>query len=240
MAPQALRPASNPAAPLTDFTATIDWGDGSPNSIGTIAQPGGIGTAFVVTGDHTYLQAQAAPYIVTVAVHDNGGASLVTTTTATVTAVPTLVTGIPVKMTKGLPFSAPVAYIVENPGLPPDPAGNYTATINWGDGPHDTTGTVAAIPGGDWVVGNHTYANSGPNTITITVKEGAFTVVATAEAFDPPAVPGGPSLHFHRGTAHSGHRTRASLTSGTAKPHRVREPLANLHLQPAHLRKRVP
>ena len=231
---------TNPAAPLTDFTATIDWGDGSPNTIGTIAQPGGIGTAFVVTGNHTYLQAQAAPYIVTVAIHDNGGASLVTTTTTTVTEVPPIVTGIPVKMTKGLPFSAPVAYIVENPGLPPDPAGNYTATIDWGDGTKPTLGTVAAVPGGDWVVGSHAYAQSGPYTITITVKEGAFTVVATAEAFDPPAVPRGPSRHFHRGSAHSGHRTHASLTNGTAKPHRVGEPLENPRLQAAHLRKLVP
>ena len=35
---------ANPKAPLSDFTATINWGDGT-FSLGTITQPGGIGTA---------------------------------------------------------------------------------------------------------------------------------------------------------------------------------------------------
>jgi hypothetical protein len=110
--------------------------------------------------------------------------------------------------------------------LPAEPAGNFAATINWGDGTKPTTGTVAAVPGGDWVVGNHTYANSGPYTITITVKEGAITVVATALAFDPPALPAGPRHHSHRRALLAGHRAHASLTDGKAKPHRVGEPVA--------------
>ncbi len=230
--------SADPIATVSDFTATIDWGDGSPQSVGILGTSAG--NTFTVTGDHTYVRDDTTPYHITVTVHEQGGATLVTTTAATVTNRPPLVTGIPVTMTKGLPFAAPVAYIVEALGLPPEPAGNFAATINWGDGTKPTLGTVAAIPGGDWVVGSHTYANSGPYTITITVQEGAFTVVATAMAFDPPGGPGGPSRHFHRGTARSDHRTGASLTNGTAKPHRVREPLANPDPQPAHLRKRVP
>jgi streptogramin lyase len=230
--------SADPIATVSDFTATIDWGDGSPQSVGVLGTSAG--NTFTVTGDHTYVRDETTPYHITVTVNEQGGAALVTTTAATVTNRPPLVTGIPVKMTKGLPFAAPVAYIVEDLGLPAEPPGNFAATINWGDGTKPTTGTVAAIPGGDWVVGNHTYANSGPYTITITVNEGAFTVVATALAFDPPAVPGGPSRHFHRGTARSRHRAHASPTEGTAKPHRVGEPLENPHIQAAHLRKLVP
>ena len=230
--------SADPLATVSDFTATIDWGDGSPQSVGILGTSAG--KTSKVTGDHTYVRDETTPYHITVTVNEQGGAALVTTMAATVTNRPPLVTGIPVKMTKGLPFAAPVAYIVEDLGLPAEPAGNFAATINWGDGTKPTTGTVAAIPGGDWVVGNHTYAKSGPYTITITVKEGAFTVVATALAFDPPAVPRGPSRHFHRGTTHSGHPTRGSPTGGTAKQHRLREPLANPHLQPAHRRKLVP
>src|SRR5947199_165880 len=47
---------ANPTAPLTDFTATIDWGDGTTTP-GVITQPGGTGTAFVVSGTHTYATA---------------------------------------------------------------------------------------------------------------------------------------------------------------------------------------
>jgi streptogramin lyase len=199
----------NPATSGT-FWATIDWGDGSPESTGIITQPSGK-TSFLVRGDHTYLMDRAAPYVVTVTVHDQGGATLVTKTTATVTNRSPLVTGIPVKMTRGLPFSAAVAYIVEGLGLPSEPASDYAATINWGDGSKATAGTVAAIPGGDWVVGNHTYAKSGPYTITVTVKEGGLTVVGTAEAFDPPGGPGGPLHHAHRGKSRVHHRSQRSL-----------------------------
>ena len=230
------------AFPVGDLSATVDWGDGSPVEVGFVvldSEFGGV-MRFDVRGDHTYVRDQQTPYTTTVRVNEDGVQVLSTTTTATVTNRPPQVTGIPVKMTRGLPFSAPIAYIVENLGLPAEPAGNFTATINWGDGTKPTAGTVAAIPGGDWVVGKHTYASSGPYMITVTVKEGSFTVVGTAEAFDPPAFPAAPSRHFHRGTAHPGHRAHASLTDGTAKPHRVGGPLASAHLQPAQLRKPVP
>ena len=45
---------ANAFALPSDFTATIDWGDGSPLTLGTIAEPNGPGTAFVVTGSHNY------------------------------------------------------------------------------------------------------------------------------------------------------------------------------------------
>ena len=47
----------NPTAPVSDFTATIDWGDGTLPSAGTISQPGGVGTAIIVSGAHTYADA---------------------------------------------------------------------------------------------------------------------------------------------------------------------------------------
>src|SRR5204863_9813359 len=50
---------ANSTAPLTDFTtgtggASINWGDGTSATAGTVTQPGGVGTAFVVSGSHTY------------------------------------------------------------------------------------------------------------------------------------------------------------------------------------------
>jgi hypothetical protein len=214
-----------------DFTATIDWGDGSPLSLGTFSQPNGPGTAFVVTGSHTYTVDRAQPYVVTVNVLDRAGQGLTTGTTAIVTDASPIVSGIPVRMTRGLPFSAPVAYIVEGPGLPPEAPGHFTSTINWGDGT-SSAGLVEAIPGGDWVVGNHTYAGSGPLTITVTVHDDSgFTVATTTQASDPPAVPGGPLHHRHHRPAHGHHKKGRS----TAHHHAARGPAAmpmgrNLHL----------
>ncbi|MFO0960021.1 MAG: Ig-like domain-containing protein [Isosphaeraceae bacterium] len=45
------------SASTGDFLAMIDWGDGTPLTTGTITQPGGPGTAFLVGGSHTYADA---------------------------------------------------------------------------------------------------------------------------------------------------------------------------------------
>jgi streptogramin lyase len=177
----------DPSASPGDFVATIDWGDGTPTSIGTIAQPGGPGQAFTVTGDHTYVNAPAQPYTITVQIQDEDGESTTMTTNVTVAAAAPLASGIPVSMTQGIAFTAPVAYLLEPDGLPPLPAGDFTAMIAWGDGTASTAGTIEAIPGGDWVIGSHTYATSGPFTITVTVHDaGGLTVPTTTTAFDPP------------------------------------------------------
>jgi hypothetical protein len=42
----------NPTGPLSDFSATIDWGDGTPVSSGVVAGP--TGGPFTVSGNHTY------------------------------------------------------------------------------------------------------------------------------------------------------------------------------------------
>ena len=89
---------ANPTAPVSDFKATIDWGDGTPNSIGTISQPGGVGTPFVVTGTHSYLDSlvdvpQIGHFPITVHVTDAGGSIVTLTNTANVSDPPDFLTG---------------------------------------------------------------------------------------------------------------------------------------------------
>ena len=69
------------AAPLSDFTATVTWGDGSSSSA-TVAQPGGTGTAFVVSAGHTY--AVSGTFTATVSILDVGGSSATTSFQVTV------------------------------------------------------------------------------------------------------------------------------------------------------------
>ena len=71
-APVAAFTDGNAAAPLGDFTASVDWGDGT-TSAGTITQPGGVGTTFSVAGTHSY--ASHGSYTVTVTVNDVGGST---------------------------------------------------------------------------------------------------------------------------------------------------------------------
>ncbi|WP_145952209.1 beta strand repeat-containing protein [Paludisphaera borealis] len=51
---------ANPKSHVGDFTVTIDWGDGSPMSYGSLIQPGGIGGTYFVVGTHTYTDALRA------------------------------------------------------------------------------------------------------------------------------------------------------------------------------------
>ncbi len=81
---------SYPAAPLGNFTATIDWGDGSTSG-GTITQPGGTGTTFAVSGTHSY--AAHGTYTVGVTVNSIAGGTASVSDSVTVADAVTTCTG---------------------------------------------------------------------------------------------------------------------------------------------------
>ena len=60
---------SNPGATASDFTATIDWGDGTALEVRTVTA--GVGGGFSVAGGHTY--AARGDYRMTVVITDDGG-----------------------------------------------------------------------------------------------------------------------------------------------------------------------
>jgi hypothetical protein len=72
----------NPWGSVSDFTASIDWGDGSVTS-GAVSQTST--GAFAVSGTHTY--AGLGPHTVTVAVSDDGGSRAAATSELMVYAV---------------------------------------------------------------------------------------------------------------------------------------------------------
>jgi Bacterial Ig-like domain len=93
----------NPKGPLSDFTATIDWGDGTSPTVGTITQPGGVGAVFIVSGSHTYAVSGVnsatngglpGHYTIQVLIQDVGGSRLTITNTANVADIPIVLTGI--------------------------------------------------------------------------------------------------------------------------------------------------
>jgi hypothetical protein len=73
----------NPLAKPADFTATVDWGDGTSGPASVKARPGG---GFEVTGTTTYKTPDDYP--VSVAIADVGGSTATATTTATISAAP--------------------------------------------------------------------------------------------------------------------------------------------------------
>ncbi len=70
---------ANPNAPVSDYTATIVWGDGNQSTGTVTAGPSG---GFVVSGTHTYVK--TGSYQTTVSIADAGGSTAVVVGTATV------------------------------------------------------------------------------------------------------------------------------------------------------------
>ena len=124
---------ANPNAAVGDFTATINWGDGT-TSTGTITEQNGV---FSVAGTHTYAEEGKDPISVTIT--DVGGSTATATSTATVADAALTATALPISATEGAPITATVATFTDaNPNAA---VGDFTATINWGDGT-TSTGTI--------------------------------------------------------------------------------------------------
>ncbi len=146
------------------FTATVNWGDGSTSS-GSITQATS-GGPYTVSGTHTY--ADEGTFATGVTVTDNQLALNTATAagTATIADASITVTGTTVApQTTNAAFTVPVATFTD--GNPTTPLGDFTASIDWGDGT-TSAGTIAS-PG--TVEGAHTYASHGTYSVKVTVSD---------------------------------------------------------------------
>ena len=172
---------ANPDGTVSDFTATIDWGDGSPISTGAIA--GAMGGPFSVEGGHTY--AAFGTYTITTVVTDAGGSVVTLTTTAGVADLP--LAGVPTTFSavEGQNTGTIVLATITDPN-PLATASDLTANIvNWGDSTPSTPKPLTVVLVGGTattsvfqVLGNHTYLEEGlglPVTLTVTTSGGATT-----------------------------------------------------------------
>src|SRR5262249_40412760 len=155
---------ANPNASAADFTATVDWGDGmteSSASSGNVLVVASAGS-FDVVGSHTYAEeGSGLPFRVSVA--DKGGSSTSAAGTGSV-ADAALAAGAltPPAAVEGQPVSGAVLFHFSDAN-PNANAGDFTATVNWGDGTTESSAgsahvsVVASAGGGFDVVRAHTY-----------------------------------------------------------------------------------
>ncbi|HJT30798.1 MAG TPA: hypothetical protein VJ783_01940, partial [Pirellulales bacterium] len=122
------------------FTADIDWGDGTTTSVSSGSGISGAASPFTITGTHTY--ADEGTDTVKVTITDTNSSDPGTgsaTSTATVAEADTLtVTGTPVSTTatQDSTFTGTLAtFATSNTN---NVAGDFTATIEWGDGSSST------------------------------------------------------------------------------------------------------
>src|SRR6185437_13567442 len=126
-------------AAADDFTAQVDWGDGTQ----TAATVAGASGSFTVTGSHVYARLGSFAPLVSITDDTPGTASATATSSVAVADAPLTPSGVSLSLTEGTAFSGTVATF--NDGNLLSSAGDFTATIDWGDGTPSTTGNVALV-----------------------------------------------------------------------------------------------
>lgn len=181
---------TNRLAKASEFTATINWGDGTTTSA-TVSQAV-VGQPIQVSGSHVYAHVGSFPVTVGIqhvaATADVIGASASKMTTATVSDATLTGAGNVVTAVAGAPFIGTVATFAD-----PNPfakATDFTAAIAWGTEAM-TAGTVTAAPGGFAVSGSHTFAGSGQIPIRVVVHDsgGSAVTIDTVAAVSPAPPP---------------------------------------------------
>ena len=146
----------------SDFTAFIDWGDGS-QSIGTVSGSGG---SFTVNDTPTYTNGGNQPLTVTVT--DDG---VFATASATGHATASINLDRHLVLTSATEHTAlanTMSVATFSDSNLTDTAGSFSATIDWGDGV-TTAGSVVGAAGSFTVQGGHTYTEEGSDTASITL-----------------------------------------------------------------------
>jgi PKD repeat protein len=168
----------NPNGTLSDYSATISWGDNasSPGAISPDGQGG-----YIVSGSHMY--AEEGSYNVTVTITDDGGSTTSATTLAAVADATISASGTQLSEKHDVTFKATIATLTDaDPG---GAAADYSGSIGWGDGtttacPSSVCSFVRQANGSFALSASHKYSKKGRYTVTINLKDaGGATTQAT-------------------------------------------------------------
>jgi len=164
------------SATASEYTATIEWGDGT-STAGTVSGSGG---SFVVNGEHTYADEGTYEVKVAIADIDNPAISATATSSATVVDAALAASGVSPTPISPQSFGGTVANFTD--ANTTSTTADFTATIDWGDGSPGSAGTVSGEGGSYSVSGSHTYEGTGYFTIKVhIVDDGGSTADATTQ-----------------------------------------------------------
>ena len=166
-----------------NYSATIDWGDGS-QSAGTISFSDGV---FSVRGSHRYTEEGGSGISVTI--HHESAADAIAQSSASISDPGINAQGgLTVVAAEGANFDAQTVATFTDPGGAEDPT-HYTATIDWGDN-GQSVGEITFSDGVFSVSGHHKYAEEGRYGITVTIhhEETSDVVVSSNAAVSEVAV----------------------------------------------------
>ncbi len=155
----------------------VEWGDGSLPETLTAANLTSIGTpngvVWTINAAHTY--AEEGTYAYAVTVNDVDGAAAIVSGSAVVADVPLTVTAVvpPTTIAEGFTVLSAANILDFSDANPNATPGEFTTTVDWGDGTPLSTGVVNQFGPGSFFVttGGHIYTEAGSYTIKVTVKD---------------------------------------------------------------------
>jgi hypothetical protein len=175
------------SASAGEYTASIDWGDGSATSTGKISGSGG---NFAVSGDHTYADEGSHTTTVTISDVDTPSNSASATGPVSVADAAIGASGVSPSPVAPQSFNGKVANFTDANSTAG--ASDFNATIDWGDGSTNSPGTVSGSGSSYGVSGSHTYTTTGYFTVKVhIVDDGGSTADATTMVLIFGAVSGG-------------------------------------------------
>jgi CSLREA domain-containing protein len=182
---------ANPNSVASEYTATVNWGDGTTEDSGAnVSVVANAGGGFDVVGSHTYLE-ELTGNTFSVSVQDQGGSTASASNPSFAVADAPLTAGAltpPSPAFERTPISNAVLFHFSDAN-PHAAASDFTATVTWGDGTAETSGSSANIQivanagGGFDVVGSHTYLDEfSGKTFSVSVADqgGATANASTA------------------------------------------------------------
>jgi ELWxxDGT repeat protein len=161
----------NAAAAATDFTAVVRWGDGTTTTVtgGIVALGGG---KFAVRASHTY--AEEGSYALSVRVRDDGAAAISGTLTIAVADAPLGSLSVKNPNARAGADTGTFTVATFHDANVVAPTGDFTATVNWGDGTSSTipAADIVSLGNGNFaVLADHTYAAQGTYTLSVQVGD---------------------------------------------------------------------
>lgn len=165
------------SASANEYTAAINWGDGTPVTPNAAISQNPDGS-FSVSAAHTYTDEGNYQATATITDTDNAFNTAAVTIPVTIGDAPLHAAGTSTASTNPLSGYPVATFTDANPG---STTADFSASIDWGDG-STTAGTVTGQPGGPFTVaGTHDYASLGPETITVRIiDDGGATATAVS------------------------------------------------------------
>ncbi|MBV8824882.1 MAG: VCBS repeat-containing protein [Bradyrhizobiaceae bacterium] len=150
---------SAPGVSAGDFTATVDWGDGTTESASVT---GSAGSFQISTPQSTHFYADEATDTATITVGDPAGNTVGSASNQVTINEGDVLSGhsTPFEVQVGETFSRPLVTFTDTDTANDNPA-DFTVSIDWDDGTPVTAGTITGGNGAFTVSGSHTFAAGG-------------------------------------------------------------------------------